>query len=111
MFFYALFSPFRFIVLGNEQLGVVLAPIAVKPEFQCKGVGRMLIEEGHRKARGKGFAFSLLCGHVEYYPRFGYKGEMFSLSGAKISISIDCFNKEGFYDKNSRKQEPYRKLL
>lgn len=27
-----LFSPFKFIVLGTEQLGVVLAPIAVKPK-------------------------------------------------------------------------------
>ena len=80
-------------------MGVVLAPIAVKSEFQCKVIGRMLIEEGHRKAKEKGFTFSLLCGHVEYYPRFGYKGEMFSLSGAKVSISMENFNNEGFFDR------------
>lgn len=50
---YALFSPFRFIVSGVEQLGVVLAPLAVKPEFQNKGVGSALIEEGHRIAKKK----------------------------------------------------------
>jgi len=96
---HVLFSPFKFIVLGKEQLGVVLAPVAVKPEFQRKGIGRMLIEEGHRKAKEKGFTFSLLCGHVEYYPRFGYKSGMFSLSGAKVNIAMEDFNHEGFIDR------------
>lgn len=38
---HVLFSPFRFIVLGEEQLGAVLAPVAVMPEFQHKGIGSM----------------------------------------------------------------------
>ncbi len=96
---HVLFSPFRFIVLGREQVGVVLAPVAVKPEFQNKGVGSMLIEEGHKRAREKGFAFSLLCGHVEYYPRFGYKTGMFSLSGVNVSICLESFNDEGFHER------------
>lgn len=50
---HAIFSPFRLIVLGKEQLGVILGPIAVKPEFQHEGVGRLLIEEGHRRAKEK----------------------------------------------------------
>ena len=57
---HVLFSPFKFIVLGVEEMGVLLAPIAVRPEFQYKGIGGMLIEEGHRIAKGKGFTFSLL---------------------------------------------------
>lgn len=102
---HALFSPFKFIVLGMEQFGVVLAPIAVNPEFQKKGIGKLLIEEGHRKAKEKGFTFSLLCGHVEYYPRFGYKAEMFSLSGTKIDICMKDFKSEGFSIRPVSKQD------
>lgn len=102
---HVLFSPFRFIVLGREQSGVVLAPVAVKPEYQHKGVGSMLIEEGHKKAKEKGFAFSLLCGHVGYYPKFGYKTGMFSLSGAKVSICLESFNNEGFADRPVNEQD------
>jgi predicted N-acetyltransferase YhbS len=93
---HAMFSPYKFIVLGKEQNGVVLAPIAIKPEFQKKGIGKLLIEEGHRIAKEKGFSFSLLCGHVGYYPRFGYKTGMFSLSGTRINIRIENFSSEAF---------------
>jgi len=96
---HAIFSPFKFIVLGEEQPGVILGPVAIKPEFQNKGIGSMLIKEGHRKAKEKGYAFSLLCGHVEYYPRFGYKTGMFSLSGAKVTICANSFDNEGFSDR------------
>ncbi|MCQ1530393.1 GNAT family N-acetyltransferase [Lutispora saccharofermentans] len=96
---YALFSPFKFIVLGAEQLGVVLAPVAVKPEFQNRGIGGMLIEEGHKRAESKGFSFSLLCGHPSYYPRFGYKTRMFSLSGAKVMVDAMSFNGDSFHER------------
>ncbi|MFS8501989.1 MAG: N-acetyltransferase [Caldicoprobacter sp.] len=102
---HVLFSPFKFIVLGQEQLGVVLGPVAVMPEFQRKGIGSMLIEEGYRKAREKGFAFSLLCGHPNYYPRFGYKTGMFSLSGTKVNINVENFNGEGFMDRPVNEQD------
>lgn len=93
---HVLFSPYEFMVLGREQKGVVLAPIAVKPEFQRLGIGKMLIEEGHRRARQKGYSFSLLCGHTEYYPRFGYKTKMFSLSGSKAVLNKESFDPEGY---------------
>lgn len=102
---YALFSPFRFIVSGVEQLGVVLAPLAVKPEFQNKGVGSALIEEGHRIAKKKGFAFSLLCGHEKYYPKFGYKTAMFSMSGVRVSISRKDFDSKGFSERRVRESD------
>ena len=102
---HVLFSPFTFIVLGVEQRGVVLAPAAVKPEFQRKGIGGMLIEEGHKRAKEKGFTFSLLCGHEGYYPRFGYKQSLFSLSGTKVNITNEGFNHEGFIDRPVNEQD------
>jgi len=96
---HALFSPFEFSVLGSRLSGVLLAPIAVKTDYQRQGIGKMLIEEGHRRAANKGHAFSLLCGHPSYYPRFGYRTEMFSLAGVKISVDVQGFNGEAYSER------------
>lgn len=57
--------------VGNtEQLA--LAPVAVLPEYQGKGVGKALILEGHIIAKNLGYEFSVLIGHPDYYPRLGY---------------------------------------
>jgi putative acetyltransferase len=84
---HALFYPFRAIVRGTEQRGVVLGPIAVQPKVQKTGIGGLLIEEGHRRALDKGYSFSLLCGHRSYYPRFGYRTAMFSFSGSRLKLA------------------------
>ncbi len=53
------------------SLGV--APLAVAPEFQRRGVGGALIEEAHRTAAALGYGSAVLLGHEDYYPRFGYR--------------------------------------
>jgi putative acetyltransferase len=93
---HVLFSIYQFIVAGTAQQGAVLAPIAVKPEFHRRGIGAMLIEEGHRRARAKGCTFSLLCGHDTYYPKFGYRTKMFSESGTKITVNLQQFDPRPF---------------
>ena len=50
-----------------------LGPVSVLPEFQCRGIGGALIEEGHAVARSLGFSVCVLVGHADYYPRFGYE--------------------------------------
>lgn len=93
---HVLFTIYQFIVAGTVQKGAVLAPIAVKPELQRMGVGTRLIEEGHRRARAKGCTFSLLCGHDSYYPRFGYRTNMFSEAGTKVMVDQPQFNPQPF---------------
>lgn len=51
---------------------LVLAPLAVLPEFQGRGIGGALIREGHKRASELGYGYSFLVGHAGYYPRFGY---------------------------------------
>ena len=51
---------------------LALAPLSVIPEFQRKGVGTALITEGHRIAANLGFAYSVVLGSENYYPKFGY---------------------------------------
>jgi len=50
----------------------LLAPLAVVMEHQNSGVGAALVSAGLEAARTAGFELSLVLGHPEYYPRFGY---------------------------------------
>ena len=52
---------------------LALAPLSVRPAFQRQGVGTALIEEGHRIARKMGYAYSIVLGSENYYPRLGYR--------------------------------------
>lgn len=84
---HVLLYPFHCIIQGTELKGAVLGPVGVEPGLQKSGIGGKLIEEGHRRAMEKGCSFVLLCGHPEYYPRFGYRTGMFSMGGVKASLA------------------------
>jgi putative acetyltransferase len=51
---------------------VALAPIAVLPEQQRRGVGGHLIRHGVDWLRGRGEQIVIVVGHPDYYPRFGF---------------------------------------
>jgi putative acetyltransferase len=74
---HVLFSPHRLRLLDQDVRAVNLAPIAVEPASQGRGIGGRLIGEGHTVAAGKGYAISFLLGHTSYYPRFGYRTHAF----------------------------------
>lgn len=82
---HALFSPFNFVVMGEKQRGVMVAPVAVLPAHQGQRIGAAIMEEGHERAAAKGYALALLCGHSEYYPRFGYLTSVYSLAGSRVT--------------------------
>lgn len=50
-----------------------LAPMAVHPSHQRKGVGGMLVRAGFDACRQIGENIVFVLGHPEYYPRFGFK--------------------------------------
>lgn len=50
----------------------ILAPLAVKPEYQRQGIGGMLIQAGIEKLREKGSSLVFVLGHKEYYPKHGF---------------------------------------
>lgn len=52
---------------------LALAPMAVIPELQNKGVGSALVTEGIEAARRQGHRSVIVLGHAEYYPRFGFR--------------------------------------
>lgn len=53
--------------------GAGLAPMAVLPEHQRRGIGSRLIEAGTQKLRDSGLPFIIILGHPNYYPRFGFE--------------------------------------
>lgn len=57
----------------KQHTVIVLASIAVKPNYQKQGVGSRLIEEGIRRCSSLGYSIILLIGHPTYYPRLGFQ--------------------------------------
>jgi putative acetyltransferase len=53
-------------------VGLGLAPVAVKPEWQSKGIGSRLIESTLDSCRAAGTEFVVVLGEPEYYKRFGF---------------------------------------
>lgn len=51
---------------------MALAPLAVLPEHQRKGVGTRLIKEGHKIAKQLNYNYSIVLGSNRYYPGLGY---------------------------------------
>ena len=51
---------------------VGLAPVAVLPEFQGKGIGSQLIRDGLQRCKQAGHDAVVLVGYPSYYSRFGF---------------------------------------
>ncbi len=56
----------------NEFDSLALAPMAVRPEFQKKGIGGQLIKQGLDIATKLNFKSVIVLGHEHYYPKFGF---------------------------------------
>lgn len=69
---HALFSLADVVNEVNPFEVIVLAPIAVLPGHQRKGIGGQLIREGLRRCTERGFSHVFLIGHPSYYPQFGF---------------------------------------
>jgi putative acetyltransferase len=50
-----------------------LAPLAVLPEWQRRGVGSSLVREGLTRCAQSGCDAVVVVGHPQYYPRFGFR--------------------------------------
>lgn len=57
----------------GEAESLALAPVSVLPEYQSKGVGRLLITEALKEAKELGYNSVVVLGHPDYYPKFGFK--------------------------------------
>jgi predicted N-acetyltransferase YhbS len=62
-------------ISNDNQLeeSLALAPVSVLPEYQNKGVGRLLILEALKIAKDLGYNSVVVMGHPKYYPKFGFE--------------------------------------
>ena len=72
--------------------GMGLAPMAVHPEHQRRGVGRELVRAGIARIEAENCPFIIVIGHPEYYPRFGFE----RASGRGLSCQWKGVPDEGF---------------
>lgn len=61
------------VVNDKEEFTVLcMGPLAVLPEYQNKGVGKMLLKHSIEKAKEMGFKAVIIYGNPDYYHRFGF---------------------------------------
>lgn len=77
-----LFTPVT--MSGNPELKVMgLAPVAVAPMHQRRGIGSALIRSGLERCEQIGYGAVVVLGHPAYYPRFGF------VPGKKLGIASE----------------------
>lgn len=62
--------------LGGLDGAMALAPVAVAPERQKRGIGSTLIASALAAAGGKGYRAVFVLGEPAYYGRFGFRAEL-----------------------------------
>jgi putative acetyltransferase len=64
------FSP---VTIGQSSVGLGLAPLAVRPEFQRQMIGSILVLDGLGECTAIGAGFVVVLGSPAYYGKFGFK--------------------------------------
>jgi predicted N-acetyltransferase YhbS len=67
-----LFFPVNIINGENSAPSLSLAPMAVHPDYQHRGIGSHLVESGLEKAAEAGFQSVVVVGPPGFYSRFGF---------------------------------------
>ena len=66
------FSPVEIASEESSFGALTLAPIAVLPAHQNKGIGSQMVIAGLEECHRLGHEIVVLAGHPNYYPRFGF---------------------------------------
>lgn len=69
---HVLFTRLKVVEQAVTHAALALAPMAVLPAWQRRGVGSALVRRGLADARDLGHSVVVVLGHPEYYPRFGF---------------------------------------
>ena len=67
-----LFSRVYFANSEIQPLMHILAPLAIHPDYQGKGIGGRLTERGLDILKTRGTELVFVLGHEQYYPKFGF---------------------------------------
>ncbi len=67
-----LFSKIGIETEGGFVTSLALAPMAVKPDYQQRGIGSDLVREGLSRCAEAGYGSVIVLGHPQFYPKFGF---------------------------------------
>jgi putative acetyltransferase len=85
-----MFSPVS--LSGHPALRMMgLAPMAVAPEHQRKGIGSALVRAGLEQCKQLGFGAVVVLGHPAYYPRFGFSPSARFGIGCEYEVPEEVF--------------------
>jgi putative acetyltransferase len=85
-----MFSPV--VLPGHPELKIMgLAPMAVSPEHQRKGIGSALVHAGLERCKQLGCDAVVVLGHHEYYPRFGFSASARFGIGCEYDVPAEVF--------------------
>ena len=73
----------------HEAVG--LAPLAVDPDCQRRGIGSRLVAQGLDRCRESGYRIAVVLGHPAYYPRFGFVPARLHGIRFEMEVSDDAF--------------------
>jgi putative acetyltransferase len=77
---------------GHSALKIMgLAPLAVAPEHQRKGVGSALVRAGLEQCTRLGFGAVVVLGHPDYYHRFGFSSSAPFGIGCEYPVAEGAF--------------------
>lgn len=73
--------------LENTSFEILaLAPLAILPEYQKSGIGKMLMNKAIERAKELGYKSIVVLWHENYYPKFGF--EKASKYGVKAPFEV-----------------------
>lgn len=85
-----MFSPV--VLLEHPGLKIMgLAPVAVVPGHQRRGVGSSLVRAGLAACKRLGFGAVVVVGHPKYYPRFGFSPASGYGIGCEYEVPDEAF--------------------
>jgi putative acetyltransferase len=86
-----LFTPVDLSGCENNLKMMGLAPMAVKSQFQNKGIGSKLVQEGLKRCQFSGYDAVVVLGHSDYYPRFGFEPAVRFCIKSEYEVPDDVF--------------------
>ena len=85
-----LFSKAKLKNKEREKLILILAPIAVLPEFQKQGIGSLLVKKGLQMCKDLNYEIVVLVGYPDFFSNFGFSPAR--NKGLKLSLKGDIPN-------------------